>query len=123
MRQLARSLTGEAFETIAELMREGPPKVRLVAAEALLDRAWGKTEKEEEPYSYRASALLSEEELASLPETSACSNAECRDGKEPRFWHAAPMDGGGWKVSCHCGSACVEVPPREDLNLDARETH
>jgi hypothetical protein len=125
MRQLARSLTGEAFETIAELMREGPPKVRLEAAGAVLDRAWGKTETEGKPCSYRASVIFSEEDLADLPKISPCTNDDCRDGKEPRFWTAEPLDGGGWKVSCHCGTGCVEMPPRENLNLEAafRETH
>ena len=40
---LARSYTTEALETLVELMREGKDeRVRGTAAQALLDRGWGK---------------------------------------------------------------------------------
>ena len=41
--ELARSYTGEAIETLVELMRNGnDERVRGTAAQALLDRGWGK---------------------------------------------------------------------------------
>ena len=41
--ELARSFTREAIETLAELMRRGSDeRVRGTAAQALLDRGWGK---------------------------------------------------------------------------------
>ena len=41
--ELARSYTKEAIETLDELMRSGnDERVRGTAAQALLDRAWGK---------------------------------------------------------------------------------
>lgn len=41
--ELARSYTTEALETLVELMREGKDeRVRGTAAQALLDRGWGK---------------------------------------------------------------------------------
>ena len=41
--KLARSYTREAIETLAELMRRGnDERVRGTAAQALLDRGWGK---------------------------------------------------------------------------------
>lgn len=44
VRELARHYTDEAVATLAELMRnpETPPSVRAHAAEALLDRGWGR---------------------------------------------------------------------------------
>jgi hypothetical protein len=40
---LARSYTSEAIDTLVELMRHGKDKrVRGTAAQALLDRGWGK---------------------------------------------------------------------------------
>ena len=44
---MARSYTREAIETLAELMRSGnDERVRGTAAQALLDRGWGKTKVE-----------------------------------------------------------------------------
>ena len=41
--ELARSYTREAIETLVELMRRGnDERVRVTAAQALLDRGWGK---------------------------------------------------------------------------------
>ena len=41
--ELARSYTTEALETLVELMRDGKDeRVRGTAAQALLDRGWGK---------------------------------------------------------------------------------
>ena len=43
--ELARSYTREAIETLVELMRRGnDERVRGTAAQALLDRGWGKPE-------------------------------------------------------------------------------
>jgi hypothetical protein len=42
VRRAARAHGPEAIETLVELMRSGPPKVRCVAAMALLDRGFGK---------------------------------------------------------------------------------
>ena len=44
--ELARSYTVEAMETLVELMRTGrDERVRGTAAQALLDRGWGKNQK------------------------------------------------------------------------------
>ena len=44
--ELARSYTVEAMETLVELMRNGrDERVRGTAAQALLDRGWGKNQK------------------------------------------------------------------------------
>ena len=43
--ELARSYTAEAIDTLVELLREGKDeRVRGTAAQALLDRGWGKGE-------------------------------------------------------------------------------
>ena len=43
VKELARQYTEEAIRTLAELMRTGKPdRTRVAAAEALLDRAWGR---------------------------------------------------------------------------------
>jgi hypothetical protein len=42
VRKAARKHSQEAIETLANLMRSGPPKVQAMCAQALLDRAWGK---------------------------------------------------------------------------------
>jgi hypothetical protein len=45
--ELARSYTAEAIDTLVELMRDGKDeRVRGTAAQALLDRAWGKAKLE-----------------------------------------------------------------------------
>ena len=45
--ELARSYTVEAIETLVELMRDGKDeRVRGTAAQALLDRGWGKAKLE-----------------------------------------------------------------------------
>ena len=45
--ELARSYTVEAIETLVELMRDGKDeRVRGTAAQALLDRGWGKAKVE-----------------------------------------------------------------------------
>ena len=45
--ELARSLTLEAIDTLVELMREGKDeRMRGTAAQALLDRGWGKAKLE-----------------------------------------------------------------------------
>jgi hypothetical protein len=46
VRELARSYTVEALEALAGLMRSGPPAVSARAAEALLERAWGRPSQE-----------------------------------------------------------------------------
>jgi len=46
--ELARSYTLEAIETLVDLMRHGrDERVRGIAAQALLDRGWGKAKVEE----------------------------------------------------------------------------
>jgi hypothetical protein len=46
VKELARSYTEEAVQTLAEIMRssEQPAAARVKASECLLDRAWGKSE-------------------------------------------------------------------------------
>ena len=44
--ELARSYTLEAIETLVELMRSGKSERRGTAAQALLDRGWGKPKQE-----------------------------------------------------------------------------
>ena len=119
MRQLARSLTSAALGTLADMMRNGPPNVRLAAAESLLERAWGKVDGERRPYSYPAVELFGSEDLAEMQKVSPCTNADCENGADPRFWDAKPRDAGGWALSCECGQASIEAPPREDLELEA----
>jgi hypothetical protein len=98
-----------------KLMRIGPPNVRLAAAQVILDRAWGKVDAEGEPYQYPAGTLFEAEELDDMKQVSPCTNKECRNGADPRFWEAHPRAAGGWAVSCQCGQASIEAPPREDL--------
>lgn len=44
VKTLARQHTQEALETLAKLMKSGrPDRTRVAAAEAILDRAWGRT--------------------------------------------------------------------------------
>ena len=57
--EIARSYTTEAIDTLVDLMRNGKDeRVRGTAAQALLDRGWGKAKVEvvanEEPDSYLA---------------------------------------------------------------------
>lgn len=45
VRELAQERTSEAIETLTQIMRTGTPDgARVRAAEALLDRAWGRSE-------------------------------------------------------------------------------
>ena len=47
MAELARSYTVEAIDTLVELMRDGKDeRIRGTAAQALLDRGWGKAKAE-----------------------------------------------------------------------------
>ena len=47
MAELARSYTVEAIDTLVELMRDGKDeRIRGTAAQALLDRGWGKAKVE-----------------------------------------------------------------------------
>lgn len=41
--RLARAYTSEAIDTLAKCMREGEPRARIAAAEALLNRGWGRS--------------------------------------------------------------------------------
>jgi HEAT repeat protein len=46
LKELAKSFTQEAVDTLAQVMRDSsaPPAARVKASECLLDRAWGKAE-------------------------------------------------------------------------------
>ena len=46
VKELARSFTEEAIQTLAQIMRseDQPASARVKASECLLDRAWGKSE-------------------------------------------------------------------------------
>ena len=70
IRSYARKFTVEALETLAHVMRQpkAPPAARVMAANALLDRGWGKA----------AQLVAVDGEIRQLVE----SKAECR---EPRF--------------------------------------
>ena len=70
IRTLARSYTRAAINTLVGIMRQpkAPPAARVMAANALLDRGWGKA----------AQLVAVDGEIRQLVE----SKAECR---EPRF--------------------------------------
>ena len=58
--KLARSYTLEAIDTLVELMRDGKDeRVRGTAAQALLDRGWGKAKLEEWLQTLRAAIWTS----------------------------------------------------------------
>ena len=58
--ELARSYTLEAIDTLVELLRDGKDeRVRGTAAQALLDRGWGKTKVEEWLLALRAAISTS----------------------------------------------------------------
>ena len=42
LRELARTYTDEAIQTLAHVMRMGEPSARATAADKILDRGWGK---------------------------------------------------------------------------------
>lgn len=44
VRELARKYTESAVETLADVMATGSPNARVSAANALIDRGWGKAE-------------------------------------------------------------------------------
>lgn len=44
VRELARQYTSEAIQSLADVMATGSPNARVSAANALIDRGWGKAE-------------------------------------------------------------------------------
>ena len=75
--ELARSYTAEAIDTLVELMRNGKDeRVRGTAAQALLDRGWGKAKVEvvanDEPDSYLAALQAVSERVKARGQ--ACSS-------------------------------------------------
>ena len=75
--ELARSYTAEAIDTLVDLMRNGKDeRVRGTAAQALLDRGWGKAKVEvvtnDEPDSYLAALQAVSERVKAREQ--ACSS-------------------------------------------------
>jgi hypothetical protein len=69
IRSLARSYTATAIKVLAGIMQEkdSPPAARVSAAQALLDRGWGKPAQTMEMTVKRVSAQqLGDDELASI---------------------------------------------------------
>jgi hypothetical protein len=69
IRSLARAHTDTAINTLAGIMREkdAPPAARVAAAQALLDRGWGKPAQTMEMTVKRVSARdLGDDELANI---------------------------------------------------------
>jgi hypothetical protein len=69
IRSLARAHTDTAINTLAGIMREkeAPPAARVAAAQALLDRGWGKPAQTMEMTVKRISAReLGDDELANI---------------------------------------------------------
>jgi hypothetical protein len=69
IRSLARAHTETAIRTLAGIMRENraPPSARVAAAQALLDRGWGKPEQTQNVNVNRVNAReLSDDELAAI---------------------------------------------------------
>lgn len=67
LRDLARAYTEEAILTLAECLKDPDGRIRVAAANALLDRGWGKPVQptEEQPETEKLSEM-SDEELRKL---------------------------------------------------------
>lgn len=68
VRGMARQHTTEAVETLAEVMRDkgAPPSARVTAANALLDRGWGKPDANLNVTTKREACDLTDDELAAI---------------------------------------------------------
>jgi hypothetical protein len=68
VRENARAYTTEAVETLAEVMRDkgAPPSARVTAANALLDRGWGKPDANLNVTTKREACDLTDDELAAI---------------------------------------------------------
>lgn len=67
LRELARTFTEEAIQTLAECLHDGDGRVRVAAANALLDRGWGKpVQPTEDQPEHDALAEMTDEELKRL---------------------------------------------------------
>jgi hypothetical protein len=79
IRSLARAHTDTAINTLAGIMREkdAPPAARVAAAQALLDRGWGKPAQTMEMTVKRVSARdLGDDELANIATGSSEGTAD-----------------------------------------------
>lgn len=67
LKEMARARTDRAIEVLTEAMESPDEKVRIMAANALLDRGWGKpTSVDEEAVLHDALKAYSDEALATL---------------------------------------------------------
>jgi len=68
IRSLARSHTDAAIKTLVGIMNQGkaPPAARVAAAQALIDRGWGKATQFSEVLIRKAANQMSDDELADI---------------------------------------------------------
>jgi hypothetical protein len=106
VRDLARASTLEALETIRHLMADEkiPPAIRLSAAEALLDRAWGKSATVQPSDLNRPAWRELPQEVLDQLARYRCSRGHRVDG-----FLVEEKAGGRLRVACHCGSGVLEI--------------
>jgi len=66
VRELARSYTQEAVNALVDVLREGGASAKVSAAQALLDRGWGKAEANINMTVKRSAKELTDDELAAI---------------------------------------------------------
>jgi len=66
VRELARSFTQEAVNALVDVLREGGASAKVSAAQALLDRGWGKAEANINMTVKRSAKELTDDELAAI---------------------------------------------------------
>jgi hypothetical protein len=106
VRDMARASTVEAIETIRRLMLDEKvaPATRLAAADALLDRGWGK-----------AAAIqpsdLNRPAWRELPREvlDQIGRHRCSRGHTADSFLVEEREDGGLRVSCQCGAGSFEV--------------
>lgn len=86
IKELARAHTKEAVAALVKALKAKSERTRVAAAEALLDRAWGKPAQEIQHSGgigvTRDPAQLSDEELAAIAAGSGAGAAEAAKGKD-----------------------------------------
>ena len=84
IKALARERSPEAFECIVTLMKDADPRVRLAAAQAVLNRAWGKLAQATElTASVSSTTMTHEEALAELRPSASTLSCGIPGKREP----------------------------------------
>lgn len=84
VREQAKALTVDAINTLSEVMRskDAPPSARVTAANALLDRGWGKSEASVTVTTKRDASEYTDDELAAIAAAGSANATGATSGEE-----------------------------------------